>query len=110
MMTQALASDADKVSQVFKELAHPVRLKILCALLDGEHTVNEIVQFCDASQPWVSQFLHRMKLQGLVDSRKEGSFAYYRLNDDRIASLMQAVQKIYCKNSNLKKSKESRNG
>jgi DNA-binding transcriptional ArsR family regulator len=35
----------DEVSQVLKSLSHPVRLKVLCQVLESEKTVNELIEF-----------------------------------------------------------------
>jgi DNA-binding transcriptional ArsR family regulator len=56
----------DEVSSVMKSLSHPVRLKILCQLVDREMTVGELTEFCDISQSAMSQFLIRMLFATLV--------------------------------------------
>lgn len=89
---------AETVSAVLKQLAHPDRLKVLCALVDGEKSVNQLVDYCKASQSWVSQFLGKMKLAGLVESKKDGLFVYYKVADPGVVLIMKAVQKAYCKN------------
>lgn len=96
MKNHLLAKQATEVSAVLKQLAHPDRLRVLCCLLEGEKTVGELVQYADASQSWVSQFLTRMKLEGLVDAKKEGTFVRYRISDTRLHDLMDAIYKAYC--------------
>jgi len=92
-----LARNAEEVARILKQLAHPVRLKILCCLEENEKTVTHIVEHSGASQSWVSQFLARMKLEGLIASRREGSFVYYRIADPRLSRLLKSVREIYCK-------------
>ena len=87
----------DEVSQVLKSLSHPVRLKVLCEVLDSEKTVNELTEFCEIPQSAMSQFLLRMKNEGILISRKEGTFVYYALADQKIKKLLKAVKEIYCK-------------
>ena len=84
------------VSRILKSLAHPQRLLILCALAGGEKTVGEIEQACEASQSAVSQFLNRMRLEGLVSSEKRGSFVYCKIADPDVSKLIQSLYKIYC--------------
>lgn len=96
MNSELLSNQATRVSAAMKQLAHPVRLKILCSLVDGEKTVSEIVEYCGASQSWVSQFLGRMKLGGIVEARKDGIYARYRISDQNLKELMKAVHRIYC--------------
>ncbi|MBK9292839.1 MAG: winged helix-turn-helix transcriptional regulator [Oligoflexia bacterium] len=87
---------AFEVATVLKQLAHPDRLRVLCTLVDKEKTVNELVKTCQASQSWVSQFLARMKHEGLVESRREGLYVYYKVADPGISTVMRAIQKAYC--------------
>lgn len=96
MMNEQLVRQAKEVSAVLKQLAHPTRLKVLCSLVNEEKTVGELVEYTASSQSWVSQFLARMRLEGLVDSRKQGTFVYYRISDPRLKRLMQAIYKTYC--------------
>ncbi len=86
----------DAVSKVLKALAHPQRLLILCTLATGEKTVGAIEEACEASQSAVSQFLNRMRLEGLVTSEKRGSFVYYRISDSNVNQLIKSLYKIYC--------------
>ena len=104
MRSHQLARQAVEVSATLKTLAHPVRLKILCSLVEGEKTVSEIIAYCGASQSWVSQFLGRMRLEGLVEARKEGNFSRYRIADPQLRELMSSIYRIYC---NKKKESQS---
>lgn len=98
MMNERLAKQAEAVSAVLKHLGHPTRLKVLCCMLDSEKSVNELSAYSGASQSWVSQFLARMKFDGLVASRKEGTFVYYRISEQRLKGLMKAIYETYCSN------------
>ncbi len=95
-MKEILAK-SDEVSQILKSLSHPVRLKVLCQVMDGEKTVNELTEFCEIPQSAMSQFLLRMKNEGILISRKEGTFVYYDLADHKIKKLMKSIKEIYCK-------------
>lgn len=87
----------DEVSAILKAMAHPQRLLILGYLLNGDKTVSELVELCEVSQSQMSQFLTRMKFEGLIASRKEGKFQHYSLADERLVHLMKAIQMEYCK-------------
>lgn len=87
----------DEVSQALKSLAHPVRLKVLCQILEGEKTVNELTEFCEIPQSAMSQFLNRMKNEGVLESRKEGTRVYYNLADIKTKKLLKSIKEIYCK-------------
>ena len=95
-VTKALLSKCEEVSEVLKSLAHPVRLKVLCQVLDGEKTVGELTEFCEISQPAMSNFLNRMKADGVVSSRKEKTSVYYRIADPKLLKLLKAIKETYC--------------
>lgn len=85
----------EEVAALFDSLSHPTRLKVLCALLDGEKGVGELTEFCEISQPAMSQFLLRMKRDGLLKKRKEGTQVFYTLAEPRLVRLLQATKVIF---------------
>lgn len=91
-----LKQKGEDVSALLKQLSHPQRLLILCYLVDGEKSVGEIEEACGASQSAVSQFLKTMRLEGLVESRREGKQVYYKISDERVHELMKSLFKIFC--------------
>ena len=95
-VTKAILEKCDEVSQLLKSLSHPVRLKILCQVIEKEKTVNELTEFCGISQSAMSQFLNRMKTEGILNSRKDGTRAYYGIHDPKLVKLLRAIKEIYC--------------
>ena len=85
------------MAQILKAISHPQRLLILGHLLTGEKTVGELEGVCDISQSQLSQFLNRMKLEGLLESRRAGRNQYYFVADERLKHLMDTIQQEYCK-------------
>lgn len=92
-----IRENSDTMAALLKSLAHPQRLLILCFLSEGPKTVGELERICGASQSAVSQFLQRMKRDGLVSSKRRGLFVYYRLTDQRVMKLTKALHSIYCR-------------
>ncbi len=93
---KAILKQCDVVSGVLRSLSHPVRLKILCHILDQERSVNELTEFCEISQSAMSQFLSRMKSEGVVVSRREHNFVYYSIADEKLLKLLKSLKEIYC--------------
>ena len=91
-----MTKKCDDVAQVMKALAHPQRLMLLCHLSGGEKTVGDLERLCEVSQSAMSQFLTRMKFEGLVQSEKRGLFVYYRIADEKVGELIAALYHIYC--------------
>ncbi|MFC3680081.1 ArsR/SmtB family transcription factor [Bacterioplanoides pacificum] len=67
------------ISQRFRLLADPMRLKILHQLQHGERSVTELVQATGASQPNVSKHLSTLRSHGLVKRRQEGNMAFFSI-------------------------------
>ena len=88
MLITSTTSSIDLQAKLFRGFADPSRLSILQALRDTEHTVSELVEITDFSQPNVSNHLSCLRDCGLVKFRQQGRFAYYSLSDDRVAKLL----------------------
>lgn len=79
------------IAHRFKVLSEPMRLKILHALWDGERTVGEIIAETGALQANVSKHLGVLQQAGLVHRRKDGANVYYRIIDETVFALCEAV-------------------
>ncbi|MCM0605678.1 MAG: winged helix-turn-helix transcriptional regulator [Xanthomonadaceae bacterium] len=86
-----------EVSGLLRALAHPGRLLILGHLTSEPKTVTELQSLCGLSQSQLSQFLSRMRAEGLVDYSRTGRFLTYRVSDERISGLIRSIQTIFCK-------------
>ncbi|MHB8757754.1 MAG: ArsR/SmtB family transcription factor, partial [Bacillota bacterium] len=73
----------DRLAEVLKAIADPVRLRILGLLKPGELCVCELVAALDMTQPAVSQHLTRLKSAKLVKDRRQGQWTLYELAPDR---------------------------
>ncbi|MBX9768783.1 MAG: metalloregulator ArsR/SmtB family transcription factor [Bdellovibrionales bacterium] len=85
------------VAALLKHLSHPQRLLVLCGLIGGERSAGEIERICGASQSSVSQFLKGMRLDGLIESRRDGRHIYYRIADKRVIELVRLLYRIFCR-------------
>ena len=85
-----------EVSDLLRALSHPQRLMIMGHLTQGPKTVTELVELCAISQSQLSQFLGRMKSEGLVSSERQGKYQYYEVADKRLIQLMAVIQNIFC--------------
>ena len=85
------------VCRILKSLSHPRLLLILGHLIHGSKTVTELVKLCNISQSQMSQFLIRMKFEGLLDSEKLGKHQSYSVADKRLIKLIKVIQNEYCK-------------
>jgi len=88
----------EAVSNRFKLLSEPMRLKILRVLCERERTVQEIVNEVSASQANISKHLALMHDNGVVNRRKEGRKCYYRIADDSIIFACYLISKSVVEN------------
>ena len=92
MMDNALTA-----SNFLKAISHEGRLMILCHLASGEKSVTELESLLASRQAAVSQQLARLRLEGLVQPRREGKAIFYRLADNRATQILDVVYEIFCK-------------
>jgi DNA-binding transcriptional ArsR family regulator len=92
-----MAHSALDASEFLKALAHESRLLILCLLAEGEKSVGDLELLLAQRQSTVSQQLARLRLDGLVESRRDGKSIYYRLASDDVRSILQAVHAVFCR-------------
>lgn len=93
---EELKSNIDQVAALFKSLSHPKRLLILCFLTNREYSVHELEELCNIGQSQLSQFLRRMELEGILESRKEGRNIFYSIKNEQALQLITSTQKIFC--------------
>lgn len=85
----------EKVSQLYKALSDPTRIKILTLLSHSEQNVGAIVEKIGIEQSAVSHQLKLLRLNHLVKSRKEGKSVYYSLDDQHVVDILgQSFQHI----------------
>src|SRR5215208_5370689 len=77
----------EKVAELFKVLSEPMRLRILYALIDGEKSVSQLVEETGGLQANVSKHLGILSDAGVVERRKQGLYAWYRITDESIFEL-----------------------
>lgn len=92
-----IKSVCEEVCGLLKAISHPQRLMVLSHLVASPKTVSELVDLCEVSQSQMSQFLIRLRFEGLVESEKDGKYQVYRLKDERLVSLMKTIQAEYCR-------------
>ncbi|MDX8393050.1 MAG: metalloregulator ArsR/SmtB family transcription factor [Mariprofundales bacterium] len=83
-------------SEGLRAIAHPLRLKILCCLLQQPLCVSELLKLTGASQSNISQHLNKMRLQGVLENERNGQQMYYSIANENWQRVIHALQHIYC--------------
>ncbi|NEU30340.1 winged helix-turn-helix transcriptional regulator [bacterium LRH843] len=82
-------------AEFFKALSHPLRIRILEVLADGEKSVNEIQQVIGSEGSAVSQQLMVLRNKNIVSGTKDGNRVIYSLKDPMIIELLTVARKIF---------------
>jgi DNA-binding transcriptional ArsR family regulator len=86
---------AEFKAEFFKALAHPIRIRILDCLRDGEKGVNELSEVLEIEQANVSQQLAILRVRNIIIGRKSGSNVYYSVSDRTIFKLLDVAKTIF---------------
>jgi DNA-binding transcriptional ArsR family regulator len=94
-IASALTAHADAVAGFLKAMSHPGRLMILSHLASRERSVTELEGLLGQRQAAVSQQLARLRLEGLVQARRDGKTIHYALKDARVAAFLRALTALF---------------
>jgi DNA-binding transcriptional ArsR family regulator len=78
----------DLAVEVFRMLADGTRIRILWALIGRELSVNELAAQVGKQPAAVSQHLAKLRMTRVVQTRREGTTVFYRLENDHVARLV----------------------
>jgi len=81
-------------AELFRALAHPIRVRALELLVDGPRTVGELAAAVGAELSHVSQQLGVLRRSGVVTTRRSGSTIHYSVRDPRMAELLAVARAI----------------
>ncbi len=81
----------ESAADLFRVMSAPMRLKIINCLCDGEKNVSYLLTQVDTTQPNMSQHLNTLYQAGILGKRRDGVQIFYRIIDQRIVSICEAV-------------------
>jgi len=92
-----LEGNAAQATQFLKLIASESRLLILCRLAQArELSVGELAKAVGLSQSALSQHLAKMRVEGLLATRREAQTVYYHIADPNATRLLALLRRIYC--------------
>ena len=94
IINMEITMDEEKISQISKALGDASRLKILKILGAEEKCTCIILEKLDITQPTLSHHMRILCECGLVESRKEGRWHYYRLNKSSFDEFRKYIAKL----------------
>jgi ArsR family transcriptional regulator, virulence genes transcriptional regulator len=87
--------ECEKVIPFLRMVSNVTRLRILCILSEGERRVGEIQEMLGAKQSYISQQLKQLRVNGYLESRREGTQIYYKLVDPKFIKIMKAFKDTF---------------
>ena len=85
-------------ARLFRVLGHPARVRILELLRDGERSVGALQAELGLDSGSTSQHLAALRGVGVVESRREGTSVFYRVDDEHVFELLEAGRAISARN------------
>lgn len=82
-------------AEFFKALAHPMRIRILEVLSEGDRSVNEIQAIIGSEGSAVSQQLAVLRSKNVVSGLKDGTSVVYSLRDPLVKDLLAVAKQIF---------------
>jgi DNA-binding transcriptional ArsR family regulator len=79
------------IARRFRVIGEPMRIRLLDRLREGEATVGELSEALSASQQNISKHLAVLAEVGVLGRRKEGNHVFYRVVDEGVFALCEAV-------------------
>lgn len=81
-----------EISEVFKALCDPTRIRIVLALREKELCVHDLAALIDSSESNTSHQLRVLRSMKIVKYRKDGKQVFYSIDDEHISHLIEDVQ------------------
>ena len=86
----------DEAVALLKRLGHPMRLQIVCRLVEGEMSVAEMEEELGLRQPSLSQQLGELRNAGIIEARRKAKNVVYRLADTKAERLVATLHALFC--------------
>ena len=87
-------SKAQRISAVLVQIAHPARLAILLSIGNEEACVCHLEALLGRRQAYISQHLMALRDAGILRTRREGKFIFYRLRDPMLLRLIELAARM----------------
>lgn len=85
----------EEKAELFKSIAHPVRLCILTMLIkENQSNVSDIQNCLDVPQPTVSQHLSKLKAAGILSAERNGTEIIYKIVNEEVKNIINQILNI----------------
>ena len=94
IMNIKTTSPEDQIAQLLRAIDQPARLRILMAIGHSEACVCHLEANLGLRQAYISQHLMALRQAGILTTRREGRYIYYRLSDPQLLELIRMTAAI----------------
>lgn len=84
-----------QAAECLRTVAHPLRLRMIQLMLEGEHTVGELAESCGVSSPVASGHLGLMRDKGLLGQKRRGRRVYYHVSQRALEGILDCVERQF---------------
>ena len=88
---------AERAAEFLRTVAHAGRLRIVCALMEGEHSASDLARHARLPAPALSQQALVLEGKGIIGRRRQGRSILYRLLAPEAKALAQFLYRMFCK-------------
>jgi DNA-binding transcriptional ArsR family regulator len=82
-----------RAAACLKVLAHPVRLRIVDILMQGQYPVREIAELCELPAHQTCEHLRLMLGHGLLSSVRKGKSVYYGVSNPNLPGILECIRR-----------------
>jgi ArsR family transcriptional regulator len=97
LLLDAQDESAERAAEFLKTVAHPGRLRIICALIERELSASELARQSHLAPPALSQQAGILEAHELIGRRREGRSILYRLIAPEAKALAVLMYRLFCK-------------
>ena len=94
MKNETFRSQTKIIAALFRNMGQPARLRILLIIGEGEACVCHLEALLGYRQAYISQHLMALREEGLLESRRDGRYIFYRLHDTALLKLIREAAQI----------------
>ena len=82
-------SPEKEIANIFKVLGSPFRIELIYSIGNGEACVCHLEAFLKKRQAYISQHLMVLRDAGILETRRDGKYIFYRIADPKIFELIE---------------------
>lgn len=89
---QRAEAEFGTIARCLQAIGHPLSLRILCLLSEGEASVGELQARLGKPLPTISLHLHKLADRGILEARSAGNRVYFTLRSPHIRRLVEGIR------------------